>query len=96
MFLLNMFFQKKKQDFQSIGSPISDFTVDALKQIEDALDKAGYVLWEKEGSHITLEYNAYAQTQNDGSIRVYVVEAGIKASNSNSQKIIVNARKKSY
>jgi len=79
----------------NIGSSVKDFVSSFLAQINEGIEKQGFVFCKKDDAHAEMELSAVETKSAEGGIKIHIFSAGGKIGDTNSQKIKVYVKKPS-
>lgn len=78
----------------AVGSTVGVFTGGVLEEINKGLEKQGFITCPESESHVKFEFYAREVQEGGGKISFHIFQAGIKGEDSNTQKVIVYAKRK--
>ena len=82
-------------EFLNIGSPVKDFVSSFLEQVNEGIEKQGFVFCKKDESHAEMELSAVETKEVGGGIKIHIFNAGGKLEDINTQKMRVYIKKPS-
>lgn len=76
-----------------IGSPVKDFVKNFIKQAEEGMKELGYSTCSENNAHIKIDLAATEVKEAGGGLKLHVFSLGGKASDSNTQRMTIFAKK---